>query len=61
VASDRLDSTTEFKLSREAAARIFPARQGKCGEKSQVKPMKYDKSKGYEIIKHYSREVLTIF
>jgi hypothetical protein len=51
----------EFKPSREAAARIFPAWQGKYGKKSRVKPMKCDRSKGYEIITHFSREVLTIF
>jgi hypothetical protein len=51
----------EFKPSREAIARIFPARQGKYGEKSQVKPMKYDGSTGYEVTKHSSREPLTIF
>jgi hypothetical protein len=51
----------KFKPSREAAAGIFPAGQGKYGKNSTVKPMKADRSKGYEVIKHYGRESLTIF
>jgi hypothetical protein len=51
----------EFKRSRETIARIFPAWQGKYGEKSQVKPMECGRSKGYEAVTDYSREFLTIF
>jgi hypothetical protein len=51
----------EFKPSREAAACIFPAVQGKYREKSQAKAIEYYRSKGYNVLKHSSREVLTNF